>query len=59
MPPRWRHPAIVSTDFLKAVDFSLREEAGPLPNGGYLSPEQAARRGDSGGETKRGVSKSA
>lgn len=46
-----------STDFLKAVDFSLREEVGPFPNGGYLSPEKAARLGDPGGETKWGISK--
>lgn len=46
-----------STDFLKSVDFSLREEVGPFPNGGYLSPEKAARLGDPGGETKWGISK--
>ena len=46
-----------STHFLKAIDFTIREEVGPFPNGGYLSPEKAARLGDPGGETKWGISK--
>ena len=46
-----------SSDFLKAIAFVLREEVGPFPNGGYLSPEKAARLGDPGGETKWGISK--
>lgn len=48
-----------SADFQKAIPFVLREEVGPFPNGGYLSPAEAARRGDPGGETKWGISRRA
>jgi len=47
-----------SPDFLKAIDFALREEVGPFAaTGGYISPDKAARIGDPGGETKWGISK--
>ena len=47
-----------SNDFLKAVDFALREEVGPYEStGGYISPARAAQIKDPGGETKWGISK--
>lgn len=47
-----------SPDFLKAIDFVLREEVGPFAaTGGYISPDKAARIGDPGGETKWGIAK--
>lgn len=44
-------------DFVPALAFALKWEVGGAPNGGYLSPEAAARLGDPGGETKYGISK--
>lgn len=46
------------SDFLKAIDFVLREEVGPFAaTGGYISPDKAASIGDPGGETKWGIAK--
>lgn len=46
-----------SIDFAKALAFALKWEVGTSPNGGYLSPEAAAKLGDPGCETKYGISK--